>query len=360
MKTKTVRFILRVTSFTVLSVWTASAQSPETFIAVHLEPTNLAYYGTLVKMVALADSFHSPLTLQFTPQWADTILGTPPLLAQMRGWQKNGHEIAAHHHAVTYGVGGWDGYTNRPPSDYPIAVKYRGNIQEYFTLLSRLAGDSLLLTGCITDAEVDWPAGILYRTEGHNVSECLSRPVRETMNGYLETRVGFGLINTKLRVDSAKVFYNSGGVKDIFGVVLHEHDHAVNPANLRSWLQFLKDKGKTVKTVRRILREYEKSTAVGGTFESASIHPERPRLHPAFPNPFNASTAIRFDLARDGWVSLDLADVRGRIVRSLIHQNMNSGSQIVRIDAEGLPSGMYFVVLRAEGVILSRKLLLLR
>jgi hypothetical protein len=352
--------MFRIASVIVLSAAVVYGQGPGTFVAVHLEPNNTSYYQVLVDMVALADSFRVPLTLEFTPQWADTILADPSLLAQVRGWQKKGHEIAAHHHAVSYGAGGWDGYTNRPPAEYPVPIKYRGNMQDYFILLSRLAGDSLLLTGCITDAEADWPAGIPYRTEGHNVTEGLSRPVPETLNSQAVTRVGFGLVNTKLRVDTAKALFNSAGSKDVLGVVLHEKDHAVNPNNLRSWLQFLKDRGGTVKTVRRILKEYEKTTDVAGSPEPSSPASSRTELRAAFPNPFNASATVRFYLARSGPVCLDLADIKGRIIRTLVRQNRDSGFHTVPVDAAGLPSGVYFAVLRADGsrgvqkIILSR------
>jgi hypothetical protein len=347
-------------SICILSAVSAFGQGPGTFVAVHLEPTHVGYYNALVGMVALADSFRAPLTLEFNPQWADTIMANPALLAQVRGWQKKGHEIAAHHHAVTYGAGGWDGYTNRPPSEYPVAVKYRGNMQDFFVHLSRLAGDSLLLTGCITDPDSDWPAGIPYRTEGHNVSECLSRPAAGTFNGQAVSTLGFGLINTKLRVDSAKALFNTAGPKDVIGVVLHEKDFADNPDNLRQWLQFLKDKGKAVKIVRRIMREYGKTTAVACPREAVPTVPGRAELRPLFPNPFNASATVRFILARDGEVSIDLTDVNGRLIRPLVRRNMASGSHDVGMNASGLPSGVYFVVLRAEGIRLVQKMVLSR
>ncbi len=350
----------RFVSAIVLSTAFVYGQGPHSFVAVHLEPNNTGCYRVLVDMVALADSFHAPLTLEFTPQWADTILANPPLLAQMRGWQKKGHEIAAHHHAVSYGAGGWDGYTNRPPAEYPAAMKYRGNMQSYFILLSQLAGDSLLLTGCITDADVDWPAGILYRTEGHNMTEGLSRPVPETLNSQGVTRVGFGLMNTKLRVDTARALFNSAGSKDVLGVVLHEKDHAANPNHLRSWLQFLRDNGITVKTVRRILKEYEKTTDVAGSWEPFSPPPSRAELRAAFPNPFNASVTVRFYLARSGPVCLDLADVNGRIIRTIVRQNRDSGFHTEHIDAVNLPSGVYFTVLRANGSRVVQKIVLSR
>jgi GH35 family endo-1,4-beta-xylanase len=42
-------------------------------------------------------------------------------------------------------------------------------------------------------------------------------------HGQAVTTLGFGLINTKQKVDSAKALYNSAGQKDILGVVLHEN-----------------------------------------------------------------------------------------------------------------------------------------
>ncbi len=350
----------RIKSVFILFSVTAFGQGPQTFVAVHLEPTHTGYYQSLVDLVALADSFHASLTLEFNPQWADTILAAPALLLQVRGWQRNGHEIAAHHHAVSYGANGWDGYTNRPAAEYPAPFKYRGNMQDYFILLSSLAGDSLLLTGCITDAEVEWPPGLIYRTDDHNAADCLSRPSAMTLNGQAVTSLGFGLINTRQRVDSVQVFYNSAGPKDVIGVVLHEKDFADNPMNLRSWLQFLKDKGKTVKTVRRILRDFENATGIAGSRETGSTGPIKAELLPAYPNPFNASTTVHFTLAEAGSVRLDLADTRGRIVLSLLSQNMEPGVHAVRFDAGGLPSGVYFFVLKAEGLKRFRKILLMR
>ena len=352
--------IRRSASILILASATAFGQGPHTFVAVHCEPNNTQFYPSLVEMVALADSFHAPLTIEFTPQWADTILANAPLLSQVRGWQRNGHEIAAQHHAVSYGVGGWDGYTNRPAAEYPAAFKYRGNMQDYFTLLSVLAGDSLLLTGCITDAEVDWPAGIIYRTEGHNITECLSRPTAMTFNGQAVISLGFGLINTKDRVDSAKAVYNSAGSKDVVGVILHDKEFALSPSNLRSWFQFLKDRGKTVKTVRRIIRDYENATGIAVPQESNTSSPAGFELLPPYPNPFNASATVHFALARAGSVRLDLADTRGRTVRSVLNRRMDPGMHFVRLDAEGLPSGVYFLVLKTEGIIRSQKLLLAR
>jgi hypothetical protein len=71
MRMRHVSFVL------ILSAAAVFGEGPDPFVAVHLEPTHVSYFTSLADMVALADSFRVPLTLQFTPQWADTIMARP-------------------------------------------------------------------------------------------------------------------------------------------------------------------------------------------------------------------------------------------------------------------------------------------
>ena len=339
----------------------ARSQGPDTFFAVHCEPTHTSYYPFLVKMVALADSFGAFLTLEFNPQWADTVLANPPLLNQVRQWQKNGHEIAAHHHSVDYGPGGWDGYTNRPPAEYPVAVKYRGSMQDYFTLLSLMAGDSLLLTGGITDWEMDWPVGLPYRTEGIYISQAVSRPEALSFNGQDVTSLQYGLLNSRQKADSAKAAYNGAGPKDVLGIVQHEKDFAEDPVNLRAWLQFLKVKGGTVKTVRQILRERAAGTAVRDRGTASIPAPsEDVRLFPAYPNPFNPSTAVPFSITLPSRIRIVAFDAQGRLVQTLADRTFVAGEHAVRFDGAELPGGVYWIVLNTQGSVKTRKIVLIR
>jgi len=89
-------------------------------------------------------------------------------------------------------------------------------------------------------------------------------------------------------------------------------------------------------------------------------------LHPAFPNPFNAKTTLRFDLARDGEVALEVVDVRGRTVRSLVRAwRVAAGEQRVvwdGLDDRGrrVVSGVYEARLRVDGSIWTRRVTLLK
>ena len=83
-------------------------------------------------------------------------------------------------------------------------------------------------------------------------------------------------------------------------------------------------------------------------------------LHPAFPNPFNPTTVIRFDLASQSPVELKVYDVTGRLVRTLVSNVMAAGGHTVRFDGGNLASGVYFCRLKAGSFTQTRKLLLLK
>jgi hypothetical protein len=66
------------------------------------------------------------------------------------------------------------------------------------------------------------------------------------------------------------------------------------------------------------------------------------RLIANYPNPFNPSTMIHFEVAQAGEISLDIFDVQGRLVENLVSGTRDAGSYQVGFDAAGLSSGVYF------------------
>jgi hypothetical protein len=88
--------------------------------------------------------------------------------------------------------------------------------------------------------------------------------------------------------------------------------------------------------------------------------PVRCRLSAAFPNPFNASTVVRFGAPAACRVRLDVFDGQGRRVRTLADGVRPAGEWTVRFDASGLPSGAYVVRMEAGGFTASRKIALVK
>jgi hypothetical protein len=88
-------------------------------------------------------------------------------------------------------------------------------------------------------------------------------------------------------------------------------------------------------------------------------------LSDASPNPFNPATTIAFSVPEACRVDLEVFDLSGRLVRTLISEERRAGEQRVSwngIDQAGLPvaSGVYFYRLRAGGRALSKKMVLLK
>ncbi|MBM4129956.1 T9SS type A sorting domain-containing protein [bacterium] len=82
--------------------------------------------------------------------------------------------------------------------------------------------------------------------------------------------------------------------------------------------------------------------------------PAMTRLAGAYPNPFNPSTSVRFELARAGHARLRVYDLAGRLVRELVDAPLAAGPQAVTWDGrdrndEPVPSGVYLLRLSADG-----------
>ncbi len=83
-------------------------------------------------------------------------------------------------------------------------------------------------------------------------------------------------------------------------------------------------------------------------------------LFPAYPNPFNPTTQIRFTIPESGWVQLTVHDILGREVAILVNGILPAGEHQSSFDASNLSSGVFLYSLRAGNTVLTGKLLLVR
>lgn len=79
-----------------------------------------------------------------------------------------------------------------------------------------------------------------------------------------------------------------------------------------------------------------------------------------FPNPFNPTTAIGFEVPRDGAVSLSVHDLGGRLVAELYSGDISRGAYQFTFNGEGLSSGIYVYRLTTSAGEFTRKMLLVR
>jgi len=84
------------------------------------------------------------------------------------------------------------------------------------------------------------------------------------------------------------------------------------------------------------------------------------RLHPVWPNPFNPSTTIRYDLARSGQVRLSVLNVLGQEIQVITNEKLNAGTFSLNWNASRLASGVYFLRLQTKEGIQIQKMTLLK
>ncbi|MDX2128991.1 MAG: PQQ-dependent sugar dehydrogenase [Chloroherpetonaceae bacterium] len=83
-------------------------------------------------------------------------------------------------------------------------------------------------------------------------------------------------------------------------------------------------------------------------------------LEDNFPNPFNPTTQINYTLARAGEIELNVFDVLGRKVSTLVSARQEAGRYSVTFDARDQSSGIYFYQLRAGGFLQTKKMVLIK
>ena len=68
-----------------------------------------------------------------------------------------------------------------------------------------------------------------------------------------------------------------------------------------------------------------------------------------FPNPFKATTTIRYQVEEPGQISIDVFDVSGKNISTLVNDRMDAGEYQVEWNASAYPSGIYFARISGNG-----------
>ena len=79
-----------------------------------------------------------------------------------------------------------------------------------------------------------------------------------------------------------------------------------------------------------------------------------------YPNPFNPSTVVGFQLSVAGKARLSVYDVLGREVAVLVDETLSAGSHSVNFDASAFTSGVYLYKLEAGGMVLTKRMTLVK
>ncbi len=101
----------------------------------------------------------------------------------------------------------------------------------------------------------------------------------------------------------------------------------------------------------------------GGASRVEQIRADVPKtflLEQNYPNPFNPSTTIRYQLPAAGEVKLEVYDVLGKKVATLVNERQAAGVYQALWNASGLASGVYFYRLQAGNFVATKKMMLVK
>ena len=97
-----------------------------------------------------------------------------------------------------------------------------------------------------------------------------------------------------------------------------------------------------------------------GSLPPPELLPVDYALEANFPNPFNPVTTIRYAIPADTRVRLDVYNILGQHVKTLVNEQQRLGTYNVRVDMSGRASGVYFYTLQADAFRQTRKFLLMK
>jgi hypothetical protein len=106
------------------------------------------------------------------------------------------------------------------------------------------------------------------------------------------------------------------------------------------------------------------TTGTGGvtsTIKTINLSPPQTfELRQNYPNPFNPTTIISYELPANDMVRLEIYDILGRKIETLLSERQNAGNHSVPFNASNLSSGVYFYRLSAGSFVQTKKLMLIK
>jgi len=211
----------------------------------------------------------------------------------------------------------------------------------YLELLAKSAGkgdiDNTTLAQFALDVWTKWkldPDALINETPGKNIISAYSPDLRDCEVEYFfewgpEPNVPFfHYAAVTYPDDSTKVF-------DIFGV-------------------------EYVRGEDNYLHKKERFKPGSAGEESFGLVSDNFALRQNYPNPFNTLTKIEFALSEDGNVRLEVYDILGQRVQTLVNEYKTAGVHRVEFDCRSLVSGIYFYRLTAGSSVETKKMLLMK
>jgi hypothetical protein len=145
---------------------------------------------------------------------------------------------------------------------------------------------------------------------------------------------------------------------DTLNSAFHPGDNEMMNGDWNHW--FIVGDSVTSMTILDIFGDLSSMSTVTGVNNHSPALPGRFSLDQNYPNPFNPSTAIHYTLPISGNVVLQIYNIVGQKVATLVNGQQKAGDYAVTFNASSLASGVYFYRLQAGSFTSSKKMMLLK
>ncbi|HSD63359.1 MAG TPA: T9SS type A sorting domain-containing protein [Ignavibacteriaceae bacterium] len=113
--------------------------------------------------------------------------------------------------------------------------------------------------------------------------------------------------------------------------------------------------------VRRAIQEYQSNFATMTYTPPVPTNPVADyKLYQNYPNPFNPVTTIRYQLPQGGFVTVEIFDILGQRIKTLLNIFQKADRYEVEFNGSGLASGIYIYRMKVNDFIASKKMVLIK
>ncbi|HWA07224.1 MAG TPA: T9SS type A sorting domain-containing protein, partial [Ignavibacteria bacterium] len=195
-----------------------------------------------------------------------------------------------------------------------------------------------------------------------------------TINGNITVQANYKL-QCRLAISSAvgNTFgdnYHDSGTTVQFGVLSRNIVFNGTPYTFRGWIgsglnsytspdSTGNDTAVSI-LIRNPISEVARWTVPIGIQNISTEIPKEYKLYQNFPNPFNPTTNINFDIIRNGNVRIIVYDLLGREVETLVNQDMSPGRYKLDFNAVNYASGMYIYKIMSSDFVDVKKMLIVK
>jgi hypothetical protein len=137
--------------------------------------------------------------------------------------------------------------------------------------------------------------------------------------------------------------------------------HTIPSGNLAlNTLYFWRVRGQNVSGFGPYSSTFNFRSIVSGITSLGTAIPTEYKLYNNYPNPFNPSTKIKFDLPKSSNVKIKIYDMNGRMVNEVFDLNLDAGTYETTYNAAALASGIYYFRIDAGSFSDTKKMILIK